>query len=77
MGYTIRARLEDGKRRLEVLEARSGCVRMTWQADSDNVEGESAEVQLLRREADLHRLFRQLFVLAAGQELSREQGPSA
>ena len=71
MNYRIRARLEGDTRRLEVLEAGSGSVRMVWESAQRMPGDESPELQLLRREAELHRLFRRLFLLAAGDELLR------
>ena len=71
MNYRIRARLEGGNRRLEVLEAGSGSVRMVWESPQSMPLDESPELQLLRREAELQRLFRRLFLLAVGDELLR------
>ena len=71
MSYRIRASLAEGTRRLEVLEAGSGSVRMVWESAQITPAGESPELRLLRREAELHHLFRRLFLLAAGEELLR------
>lgn len=69
MNYRIRARLDGGTRRLEVLEAGSGTLRMVWESAQNTPSDEPPELGLLRREAELHRLFRRLFLLSAGDEL--------
>ena len=71
MNYRIRARMEGGTRRLEVVEAGSGALRMVWESAQNTPSDEPPELGLLRREAELHGLFRRLFLLSAGDDLLR------
>lgn len=54
MPVLINAEVQGGKRKLQVLDAHSGHIRLAWQAADTSSDSE----------ADLHALFRQLMLLS-------------
>lgn len=60
MAYLISPKLADGQPELEIMDATTGSVRMSWKPAERH-----------GRDSEIHRLFRELFLMTALDELKR------
>ena len=72
MAYQIEASTQDGRPYLEIRDVESGAVRLAWRHPApDQALPDDPLVRALVAEDALHGLFKRLFLLAAGQRISR------
>lgn len=65
MSYRLNAWLDEGRPRLQVIDATSGAVRLAWRYQEPNSDGQGKDAS----QRELKRLFRELMLLTVLQNL--------